>query len=53
MEDVMSKQCEFCGKKPQTGYYVSHSKIKTKRAAFPRRRSSSKNGGRCRGRKAD
>ena len=33
MEDVMSKQCEFCGKKPQTGNYVSHSNIKTKRVA--------------------
>ena len=25
MEDAMSKQCAFCGKKPQTGNYVSHS----------------------------
>ena len=33
MEDVMSKQCEFCGKKPQTGNYVSHSNIKTKRVS--------------------
>ena len=35
MEDVMSKQCEFCGKKPQTGNYVSHSNIKTKRVFNP------------------
>ena len=35
MEDVMSKQCEFCGKKPQTGNYVSHSNIKTKRRFNP------------------
>ena len=31
----MSKQCEFCGKKPQTGNYVSHSNIKTKRVFNP------------------
>ena len=30
-----SKQCEFCGKKPQTGNYVSHSNIKTKRVFNP------------------
>ena len=35
MEDVMSKQCEFCGKKPQTGNYVCHSNIKTKRVFNP------------------
>ena len=36
MEDIsMSKQCEFCGKKPQTGNYVSHSNIKTKRVFNP------------------
>ena len=35
MEDVMSKQCEFCGKKPQTGNYVSHANIKTKRVCNP------------------
>ena len=35
MEDVMSKQCEFCGKKPQTGNSVSHSTIKTKRVFNP------------------
>ena len=31
----MSKQCAFCGKKPQTGNYVSHSNIKTKRRFLP------------------
>ena len=31
----MSKQCAFCGKKPQTGNYVSHSNIKTKRVFNP------------------
>ena len=31
----MSKQCAFCGKKPQTGNYVSHSIIKTKRVFNP------------------
>ena len=31
----MSKQCEFCGKKPQTGNYVSHSNINTKRVVNP------------------
>ena len=35
MEDVMSKQCEFCGKKPQTGNYVSHSHIMSKRVFIP------------------
>lgn len=35
MEDVMSKQCEFCGKKPQSGHYVSHSNIKTNRVFNP------------------
>ena len=35
MEDVMSKQCEFCGKKPQTGNYVSQSNIKTTRVFNP------------------
>ena len=35
MEDAMSKQCAFCGKKPQTGNYVSHSNIKTKRVFNP------------------
>ena len=27
----MSKECDFCGKKPQVGNLVSHSNIKTKR----------------------
>ena len=31
----MSKQCAFCGKKPQTGNYVSHSNIKTKSVFNP------------------
>ena len=31
----MSKQCEICGKKPQTGNLVSHSNIKTKRRFNP------------------
>ncbi len=31
----MSKECAFCGKKPQTGNYVSHSNIKTKRRFNP------------------
>lgn len=34
-EDAMSKQCEMCGKKPQTGHYVSHSNIKTNRVFNP------------------
>lgn len=31
----MSKECEFCGKKPQVGNLVSHSNIKTKRRFNP------------------
>ncbi len=31
----MSKECEFCGKKPQVGNKVSHSNIKTKRRFSP------------------
>ncbi|MDR3358408.1 MAG: 50S ribosomal protein L28 [Desulfovibrio sp.] len=31
----MSKQCIFCGKKPQVGNLVSHSNIKTKRRFNP------------------
>lgn len=31
----MSKECEFCGKKPQVGNLVSHSNIKTKRRFSP------------------
>lgn len=35
MEDIMSKECDFCGKKPQVGNHVSHSNIKTKRRFCP------------------
>lgn len=31
----MGKQCEICGKKPQSGNNVSHSNIKTKRRFEP------------------
>ena len=31
----MSKECIFCGKKPQVGNMVSHSNIKTKRRFNP------------------
>lgn len=31
----MSKECDFCGKKPQVGNLVSHSNIKTKRRFTP------------------
>ena len=31
----MSKECIFCGKKPQVGNMVSHSNIKTKRRFLP------------------
>lgn len=31
----MSKQCDFCGKTPQTGNSVSHSHIATKRRFLP------------------
>ncbi|MDR2820587.1 MAG: 50S ribosomal protein L28 [Desulfovibrio sp.] len=31
----MSKECDFCGKKPQVGNLVSHSNIKTKRRFSP------------------
>jgi len=31
----MSRECEFCGKKPQVGNLVSHSNIKTKRRFNP------------------
>lgn len=31
----MSKECAFCGKKPQVGNLVSHSNIKTKRRFNP------------------
>ncbi len=31
----MSKVCAFCGKKPQSGYLVSHSHIRTKRRFVP------------------
>ncbi|MDR3319876.1 MAG: 50S ribosomal protein L28 [Desulfovibrio sp.] len=31
----MSKECVFCGKKPQVGNLVSHSNIKTKRRFNP------------------
>ncbi|MDO5484371.1 MAG: 50S ribosomal protein L28 [Desulfovibrionaceae bacterium] len=31
----MSKECIFCGKKPQGGNLVSHSNIKTKRRFNP------------------
>ncbi|ABB39222.1 ribosomal protein L28 [Oleidesulfovibrio alaskensis G20] len=36
----MGKQCEFCGKKPQTGNNVSHSNIKTKRRFMPNLQSA-------------
>lgn len=35
MEEIMSKKCDFCGKKPQVGNLVSHSNIKTKRRFNP------------------
>ncbi len=31
----MSKECDFCGKKPQVGNMVSHSNVKTKRRFNP------------------
>ena len=31
----MSKECDFCGKKPQVGNLASHSNIKTKRRFNP------------------
>lgn len=31
----MAKQCDMCGKKPQSGNNVSHSNIKTKRRFEP------------------
>lgn len=31
----MAKQCQICGKKPQTGHRISHSNIKTKTRSFP------------------
>ncbi|MFV0349162.1 MAG: 50S ribosomal protein L28 [Halodesulfovibrio sp.] len=31
----MSRECEICGKKPQSGHLVSHSNIKTKRRFLP------------------
>ncbi len=34
-EGYMSKECAFCGKRPQVGNYVSHSNIKTKRRFSP------------------
>ena len=34
-EECMSKECIFCGKKPQVGNLVSHSNIKTKRRFNP------------------
>ncbi len=30
-----SRECEVCGKKPQSGHLVSHSNIKTNRAFNP------------------
>ena len=35
----MSRECEFCGKKPQVGNLVSHSNIKTKRRFNPNLRN--------------
>lgn len=32
---IMARQCELCGKKPLTGYNVSHSKKRTKRRSLP------------------
>ncbi len=31
----MAKQCDVCGKSPQTGYHVSHSHVRAKRRWFP------------------
>ncbi len=31
----MSRECDFCGKKPQVGNLVSHSNVKTKRRFNP------------------
>lgn len=31
----MSRECDICGKKPQTGYKVSHAHNKTKRRFLP------------------
>ena len=36
----MSKECIFCGKKPQVGNLVSHSNIKTKRRFEPNLQNS-------------
>lgn len=32
---MMSRQCEFCGKKPEVGHNVSHSHRKTKTRWLP------------------
>jgi len=34
-ENIMTKVCEKCGKKPMTGHNVSHSHRKTKRRFLP------------------
>ncbi len=31
----MARVCEICGKRPASGYSVSHSKVKTKRRFVP------------------
>jgi large subunit ribosomal protein L28 len=31
----MARVCEICGKKPQYGHNVSHSKVRTKRRFLP------------------
>lgn len=31
----MARMCEICGKRPASGYSVSHSKVKTKRRFMP------------------
>lgn len=31
----MARMCEICGKRPSTGYSVSHSAVRTKRRFLP------------------
>ena len=35
MEEKMAKRCEICGKGPQYGHNVSHSKVRTNRRFLP------------------
>ena len=36
----MSQRCEICGKRPMTGFNVSHSKVHTKRRFMPNLQSA-------------